>query len=206
MSTTPNPAALAMSAAQEIIDDLGAFIEDDARTAAIIARHQQPLVDRIEELEGELAEEKKMHAECAEDQLATFKEMVARGEALAAANERAEWAERERDEAKAASQRRAEKLQAATIENDRLRSLLNTHASVSFAKPDFITTPATCNKCGKKFHAPTTGKMLNQCPMCTGTLQTDGAGLAEEMQVKLGKQQDALTATQNKIKELENKS
>ena len=110
--TTPDHAALAMSAAQEIInayvpefsmtpDPWGELTsEEQVQAAAIITRHTQPLVERIKKLEGELAEEKKMHAECAEDQLATFKEMVARGEALAAANERDERAERARDEAR----------------------------------------------------------------------------------------------------------
>lgn len=40
-------------------------------------------------------------------------------------------------------------------------------------KAQFITTPATCSKCRKKFHATTTGKMLKNCPYCDGTLVTD---------------------------------
>ena len=37
----------------------------------------------------------------------------------------------------------------------------------------FICTPATCQQCGFKVHATTTGKMIDQCPTCFGFLKTD---------------------------------
>ena len=40
-------------------------------------------------------------------------------------------------------------------------------------EPQMISAPATCLQCGTVFISPTTGKLLNRCGCCGGTLKTD---------------------------------
>ena len=130
MNTTPDPAALAMSAAEEIVSTAWNYggpgvLETQSRNhvATIISRHMQPLVDRITELEkenheleaaidfsqGELREMKDAHETLMRHHSVITKLCDEYEDKLTAANERAERAERERDELRTGIDRLADR-------------------------------------------------------------------------------------------------
>lgn len=60
-----------------------------------------------------------------------------------------------------------------------LATELNRNVGHENITAEMVSTPAMCSKCGQKWNAPTTGKMLNICPTCGGKLAPLLSGQAE---------------------------